>query len=182
MAVALGAAEGETPDQPSGHGMRVVLSGFVSPAALDVQETYEGADGYVTGHVGNQSVQFAVRAGGQRLFGTYPWFDAAEIGGANDRGFHSHRFLGDASAYGNAELRAYLGRPEFSSVFPVKFGVVAFADTGRVWKKGETSNVWHPSFGGGFLMKPVGTSMVLRAVAARSDEGTLIYLGSGFRF
>jgi hypothetical protein len=182
MAVALGAAAGDTPDQPSGRGMRVVLSGFVSPAALDVRKIYEGADGYVTGHVGSQSVQLAVRVGGQRLFGTYPWFDAAGIGGANDRGFHSHRFLGDASLYGNAELRAYFGHPEFSSVFPVKFGVVAFADTGRVWRKGETSNAWHPSAGGGFLMKPVGTTIVLRAVAARSVEGTLVYLGSGFRF
>jgi hypothetical protein len=182
MAVALGAAAGDTPDQPPGHGMRVFLSGFVSPSVLDVRKTYEGADGYVTGHVGSESVQLAVRVGGQRLFGSYPWFDAAGIGGANDRGFHSHRFLGDASLYGNAELRAYFGHPVFSSVFPVRFGVVGFADTGRVWRKGEASNTWHPSEGGGFLMKPGGTSIVLRAVAARSVEGTLIYFGSGFRF
>jgi hypothetical protein len=32
------------------------------------------------------------------------------------------------------------------------------------------------------LLKPVGTSIVLRAVAASGGEGTLVYMGSGFRF
>jgi hypothetical protein len=182
MAVALGAATGETADQPPGRGVRVLLSGFVSPALLDVAETYGGVDGYITGHAGNETVQLAARVGGQRVFGTYPWFEAAALGGQTDRGFHSHRFLGDSSLYGNAELRTYLGHPVFSSVFPVRFGLVGFVDSGRVWRKGETSNTWHPSAGGGLLMKPVGTSMVLRAVAARGSEGTLMYFGSGFRF
>jgi len=182
MAVALGAATGETSDQPPGRGMRAVLSAFASPAALDVRETYGGMEGYLTGHVGTPSVQLAARVGGQRLFGTYPWFDAAAIGGANNRGFHTHRFMGDASLYGNAELRTYFGPPLFSSIFPARFGLVGFVDTGRVWLEGETSNAWHPSAGGGILLKPIGTSIVLRAVAARGGEGTLVYLGSGFRF
>jgi hypothetical protein len=67
-------------------------------------------------------------------------------------------------------------------VFPVRFGLVGFADTGRVWVKGESSNTWHQSGGGGVLLKAVGTSIVLRAVAATGGEGTLVYLGSGFRF
>jgi len=182
MSVALGAATGETADQPPGGGIRAVASVFAAPAAIDVTETYGGVDGYVSAHAGSDSVQLAVRVGGQRMFGTYPWFDAAVLGGANDRGFHSHRFSGDASLYGNAELRTYLGHPVFSSVFPVRFGLVGFADTGRVWVKRENSNTWHPSGGGGVLLKPVGTGMVLRAVAATGGEGTLVYLGSGFRF
>ncbi len=182
MAVALGAATGDTPDQPPGRGLRALASAFASPAALDVRKTYGGVDGYLTGHVGTDSVQLAARVGGQRLFGTYPWFDAAAIGGPTDRGFHSHRFMGDASAYANAELRTYFGPPVFSSIFPVRFGVVGFMDTGRVWLTRAASNTWHSSGGGGVLLKPVGTSMVLRAVAARGAEGTLFYLGSGFRF
>ena len=160
----------------------MLASGFVAPAVLDVRKTYQGVDGYVTGHVGNTHVQLATRVGGQRLFGTYPWFDAAVIGGANDRGFHSHRFAGDASLYGNAELRTYFGPPVFTSVFPVRLGLVGFVDTGRVWLRTEHTNTWHPSEGGGILAKLVGTSIVLRAVAARGSEGTLVYAGSGFRF
>jgi len=32
------------------------------------------------------------------------------------------------------------------------------------------------------LLKPVGTPIVFRVVAAYSTEGTLFYVGSGFRF
>src|SRR5204863_1487470 len=113
--------------------------------------------------VGGRHLQLAARVGGQRRFGTYPWFDAASIGGVTDRGYHSHRFAGDASLYGNLELRAYLGPPIFQSIFPVRFGLLGFVDDGRVWLKGESSNQWHPSRGGGLLLKPVGTSIVLRA-------------------
>jgi hypothetical protein len=182
MAVALGTATGDTPDQPPGRGVRALASAFVSPAVMDTRETYGGVEGYLTGHVGGSNVQLAARVGGQRMFGSYPWFDAAVIGGANNRGFRSHRFAGDTSLYGNAELRTYLGGPMFASVFPVRFGLVGFVDTGRVWIEGEQSNSWHPSGGGGLLLKPIGTSIVLRAVAATGGEGTLVYLGSGFRF
>jgi hypothetical protein len=182
MAVALGEAMGDTPDLPPGRGIRTVSSAFVAPAAWDVRETYGGFDGYVAGYLGNSNVQVAARAGGQRVFGAYPWFDAAFLGGMNNRGFHSHRFAGDAALYGNVELRAYVGRPVFESIFPVRFGFVGFADSGRVWVKGQASNAWHPSAGGGLLLKPVGTAIVLRAVLAHSSEGTLVYAGSGFRF
>jgi hypothetical protein len=182
MAVALGESTGETPDLPPGRGLRVLATGYAAPAIWDVAKAYGGVDGYLSGYVGNQSVQLAARVGGQRVFGDYPWFDAAFIGGRNNRGFHSHRFAGDASLYGSTELRAYLGGPVFASIFPVRFGLVGFVDTGRVWLNGESSNAWHPSEGGGVLLKPVGTTMVLRAVAAHSSEGTLFYAGSGFRF
>ena len=182
IAVALGETSGDTPDLPPGRGVRVLSSAYVAPALLDVLKAYGAIDGYVAGYAGGRSVQVAARVGGQRVFGTYPWFDAAFIGGLNDRGFHSHRFAGDSSLYANAELRTYFGHPVFESVFPVRFGVVGFVDTGRVWLKGEQSNTWHPSGGGGLLLKPVGTSIVLRALLAASSEGNLVYAGSGFRF
>jgi hypothetical protein len=80
------------------------------------------------------------------------------------------------------EVRTYFGPAHFSSVFPVRFGLVGFVDTGRVWLEGESSNAWHPSAGGGLLMKPVGTGIVLRAAVAAGSEGPLLYIGSGFRF
>jgi hypothetical protein len=182
MAVALGQSTGDSPDQPPGRGLRLVSSAYVAPAVLDVLKTYGGADGYVAAYAGSTHVQLDARVGGERVFGTYPWFDAAFIGGRNDRGFHSHRFSGDTSLFGNVELRTYLGSPVFGSIFPVRFGLVAFVDSARVWLKGDASNTWHPSEGGGILLKPVGTGIVLRAVAAHSTEGTLFYAGSGFRF
>lgn len=182
IAVATGEVGSNALDQPAGRGIRLVATTFVAPAAWDVQETYGSVDGFLAGYVGNRNVQLALRVGGARLFGTYPWFDAAFIGGENDRGFHSHRFSGDASLYGNAELRTYLGGPHLASVFPVRFGLVGFVDAGRVWLEGDSSSSWHPSAGGGVLMKPIGTTLLFRAIAADGGEGVLYYIGSGFRF
>jgi hypothetical protein len=182
LAVATGAATGDPADLPPGRGLRAVASGSVVPAAWSVTERYGTFDGYLAGYVGSEHTQLAARVGGQRLFGAYPWFDAAFIGGRNDRGYHSHRFAGDASLYGNVELRAYFGRPRFQSIFPVRLGVVVFADAGRVWLEGENSRRWHPSAGGGLLLKPVGTGIVVRAAIAAGSEGPLLYVGSGFRF
>jgi hypothetical protein len=155
---------------------------YIAPNVLDVDQTYGGVDGQVAAYVGNEDVQLALRVGGARVFGDlYPYFDAAFIGASTNRGFRSHRFGGDASVFGNVELRAYF-TPATTAVFPVRFGVVLFTDAGRVWVSGEDSREWHPSYGGGLLVKPVGTTIVLRAVAAHSSEGTLFQFGSGFRF
>ena len=182
LAVATGAATGESADLPPGRGLRAVASASVIPAAWSVKETYGAVDAFLAGYVGSEHAQLAARVGGQRLFGTYPWFDAAFIGGRNDRGYHSHRFAGDASLYSNVELRTYFGRPHFESIFPVRLGLVAFVDAGRVWLEGENSRRWHPSAGGGLLLKPIGTGIVLRAAVAAGSEGPLLYVGSGFRF
>jgi hypothetical protein len=48
------------------------------------------------------------------VVGTYPFMEAAFIGGPDTvSGFSAQRFVGDASAYGNAELRLFLGRYRF---------------------------------------------------------------------
>ena len=80
------------PDLPPGKGMRVVGSTFVAPALMDVATSYGGIDGSVAAYVGTSSVQLAGRVGGARLFGDYPWFDAAFLGGRTNRGFRSHRY------------------------------------------------------------------------------------------
>jgi hypothetical protein len=182
LMTAPGAEQGDTPDLVPGTAVFAVLSGFATPAAWDVKDTYGGLDGSIAGSVSGSHLQLAGRVGGQRRFGTYPWFDAASLGSTTDRGYRSHRFAGDASLYGNVELRAYMGPPRFESIFPIRFGVVGFVDVGRVWLENETSRKWHPSGGGGLLAKPVGTGIVLRAVVASGDEGILLYIGSGFRF
>jgi hypothetical protein len=173
---------GEPADQPPGNGIRIRGSAYVAPRTFDVKETYGGVEGMAVAYVGSPDVQLALRVGGERLFKTYPYFDAASIGGVTNRGFRSDRFIGDSSIFGNAEVRAYLTHPKYQSIFPVRFGIIGFADAGRVWLSGENSNTWHGSGGGGVLVKPVGTPMVFRAVASFSKEGTLFYVGSGFRF
>ena len=149
---------------------------------MDVATSYGGIDGSVAAYVGTSSVQLAGRVGGARLFGDYPWFDAAFLGGRTDRGFRSHRYRRGRLALREPRA-AYLHRPPvFASIFPVRFGLVGFVDVGRVWLSSEDSQRWHPSAGGGVLLKPVGTAIVLRAVLAHGSEGTLDLRWLGFRF
>jgi outer membrane protein assembly factor BamA len=172
----------EPPDQTPGSGIRLLASAAAVPAVLDVEKTYARIEGQVVAHTGSNNVQLAFRLGGARVFGDYPYFDAAYIGGTSARAYRNQRFGGDASVFANLDLRAFLTGPKFTSVFPVRFGVIGFVDAGRVWLSGERSGVWHPSVGGGVMAKPLGTNLLLRFVGAYGSEGTLIYAGSGFQF
>jgi len=162
-------------------GVRVEASGFLVPETWDVDAQYGGFEGVVVSYIGSSRAHVALRAGGRKLWGPYPWFDAAYIGGANDRGFNSHRFAGDASLHGSAALRMWVGHLRTPAV-PIRLGFSAFVDTGRVWLAGEDSNSWHTSVGGGLLAQPGGLPFVVNAVVAHSTEGTRFYLGSGYSF
>jgi hypothetical protein len=123
----------------------------------------------------------ALRAGAERVWGRYPFFDAAFVGGAETvRGWDEDRFAGDGSLYGNAELRAYLTRVFL--LIPADLGVFGLADAGRVFSKGETSSAWHPGFGGGLWVSFLGRANTFSLAAARSSEGTRVYFRSGFLY
>jgi hypothetical protein len=67
-------------------------------------------------------------------------------------------------------------------IVPVRIGALAFADTGRVWLDGETSNVWHHGFGGGLMARPLATSATLFVAIGHSKEGNRYYAGFGLPF
>ena len=162
-------------------GLRFDASGFVVPKAWDVKSEYGGFDGRIAAYLGNPRVHLAVRAGGRKLWGDYAWFDAASIGGVNNRGYRSRRFSGDSSLYGTASLRGWLGDVGLK-VIALRFGLVGFGDVGRVWVDGEDSKTWHSSLGGGLLVQPIGAPFTVHATAANSTEGTRFYFGVGYPF
>ena len=132
-------------------------------------------------YLGNSRAHLALRVGGRKLVGDdYAWFDAAYIGSRNNRGFLSHRFSGDSSLFGTVSLRAWIREVPVS--IPVRFGVIGFADTGRVWYNGENSNTWHNSYGGGLMFQPLATPTTVYAALAHSNEGNRFYFGIGFPF
>jgi len=68
-------------------------------------EGHAEASSYLTAHIPLHPT-LALRVAGKKVWGTYPFYEAAYIGGATTvRGFVEHRFAGDAALYGNAELR-----------------------------------------------------------------------------
>lgn len=123
----------------------------------------------------------ALRAGGKRVWGEYPFEEAAFIGGHETvRGFRSDRFSGDGSLYGNAEVRLGLGR--FLLLLPGEVGIFALADAGRVWVKGESSKIWHHAAGGGVWFSFLNRHNMLSLAVARSEERTGLYVDAGFMF
>jgi hypothetical protein len=170
-----------TQGQEQVNGVNLEASGFFAPKAWDVTGSYGGADGVVAAYAGTKRAHVAVRVGGRKLWGDAPWFEAAHIGGLNDRGYRSHRFIGNSSLFGSASLRLWLGRLPIP-LLPTRFGVVGFVDTGRVWLVNESSDTWHTSLGGGLLLQPVLAPVTVHVIAANSKEGTRFYFGLGYPF
>jgi hypothetical protein len=174
-------------------GGLVAVRGTVWPKVWDTDSTYGEVNGNVNGYLSaGQWLTLAVRGGGQKVFGDYPYFDAASLGGgglekgpldAPDetlRGFRAGRFTGDSSVYGNAELRLRLGR---ATIFvPTHFGIFGLFDGGRVWYQGEDSDEWHKSYGGGIWLSFLKYRSTFTAYYAHSKEDNLFRVGGGFTF
>jgi hypothetical protein len=164
--------------------LRFEANGFYFPSALDVREAFGGVEGELAGYLGRSRSRFqlAARVGGRRVWGEYPWFESAFLGGrASLRGYSRQRFAGDASLYAGVEARAWLFAIDVPPC-PLRLGVLGFADAGRVWLAGESSDTVHPSWGGGLMLQPVATPHVITAALARGREGSRFYLGYGFFF
>ena len=165
-------------------GVRLLAGGSVYPRAGDVQSTFGEAHGevstYLTAKIPVRPT-LALRAGGSRVWGSYPFFEAAFVGGLSTvRGLREHRYVGDAAAWGNAELRLDLGR--YYVVLPGRWGLLGVADAGRVWLAGESSDTWHHGFGGGLWFAPLARNNTVSAVVARSEGRTGFYFRGGFMF
>jgi hypothetical protein len=163
-------------------GVAFELDGFLYPKALDVESTFGAVEGWLGGYWGARPwLVLAARAGGRATFGNYPWYEAAFIGGSdNVRGYRSERFAGDESFFATAEARAPLGTVNI--IFPLRFGIYGFADVGRVWLEGESSDTWHPGYGGGIFLRDMLTGMSVDGSISGGDEGARFYVGFNFTF
>lgn len=165
-------------------GLSLVLAGAVHPAWWDVAETFGELAGETRVFLSPPlplDPTLAIRAGGRKLWGAYPYFEAAFIGGPSTvRLGRENRFAGDASAYGSVELRLRLGRSFI--LMPADMGVFGLADMGRVWLEGESSNTWHEAVGGGIWFGFLSRANTLSLAVAASDDRTAVYLQAGFGF
>jgi outer membrane protein assembly factor BamA len=176
----------DTRDQPRAarRGIAFGFGGSYYPAALDVTapfgEGHAEASSYLTAHIPLKPT-LALRVAGKKVWGSYPFYEAAYIGGATTvRGFVEHRFAGDAALYGNAELR--LSVAKFYLLVPGQLGVFGLGDAGRVYLSGETSDRWHAAAGGGVWLSFLSPANTLSVAAAHSVEGTRLYVKAGLAF
>jgi len=176
----------DTRDRPTTptRGVTLELGGTIRPAVWDVRETFGAVYGQATTYLSLRAPMdptLALRAGGRRLWGAYPFFEAAFIGGPETaRLGRQNRYAGDASAYGSAELRLYLTR--MTIVVPTDVGVFGLADAGRVFLEGESSDQWHTALGGGLWLGFLSRANTLSVAVAASEERTRLYLQAGFGF
>ncbi len=120
------------------------------------------------------------RAGGKKLFGDFPFYEAAMLGGTETTQYiHSQRYAGDASLYGTSELYVPLAR--FMLLIPVRAGVTGVAESGRVYYKGSSPDGWHSTTGGGVWIGRVYGSEILSLVQTTGEErGLQLRLGLSF--
>jgi len=166
------------------NGLLLDLGGSVYPAIWDVDSTFGEVHGEASTYLSARAPlepTLALRVGGRKLWGQYPFFEAAFIGGASTvRLGRVNRYAGDASAYGSTELRLSLAK--VTVVLPATFGVFGLADAGRVWLAGESSDTWHSAAGGGVWLSYLERAYMLSLAVAKSDERTGIYAQAGFGF
>ena len=134
-------------------------------------EVHAVASTYLTAPSMPLEPTLSFRAGGKRVWGKYPYQEAAYIGDiATVRLGRDNRYGGDASLYAGSELRLFL--TDFYFLAPGDLGVFGLADVGRVYLDGEESDVWHGAGGGGVWASLLDPAYTVRVSVAVSEEDT----------
>jgi len=166
------------------NGIYLDIQGSYFPKFLDNKKPYGkfifSATTYLTSQFITHST-LALRLGGEKIWGSYPLFDAAFIGGEdNIRGYNRERFSGNASAFGNAEWRLYLFPVKI--VIPARFGFTVLIESGRVYYPGDNSKKWHSAYGGGLWIMFIDRLAAGSFTLAKSTEVLSYYFTLGFMF
>ena len=165
-------------------GYWINLFGRIFPEVFDIEETFyqSGFDlrTYLTPDFSSFAT-LALRAGGSKVFGKYPFYGGATIGGKDNlRGYNNKRFSGDAAVFGQAELR-FLVTP-LNLIFKSKIGLNLFAETGRVFTENDTSEKWHPSYGLGLWVSYLNSTIIGSTYVAFSADRITFNMGFGMGF
>jgi len=153
------------------------------PGMLDAGTAYQRIGGVASSYL---TIPFltrplvALRGGGEKLYGNFPYFDAAFIGGSRSlRTEHRQRFAGDASLFGTAELRVPIAN--FPFILPWDIGALGFVDVARVYVDGESPGGWHKGTGAGIWIALVRPDIGITIVRTNNpDRRTLTSIGFAF--
>jgi hypothetical protein len=183
------------PDPDSGVMLQAVgrFSVRALGSAFDYQQVAFSARAYHNLLPGADRLILAGRAVYEMQFGDVPFYsvpiipftdgDIKGLGGhATLRGFVTDRFVGEAAAFANGELRWRFGQTTLWGQ-RLRFMLVPFVDTGRVFNApGETTlHDWKIDGGLGFRLG-WNLATVLSFDYGRSSEGGLFYMELGHQF
>jgi hypothetical protein len=176
-------------------GVFLTAGGSFYPKLGDVSDPFGRIHGRARVHLatkGDLAPTLALAAGGERVFGSYPFFEAAFLGGKTPmypidpggasslRGLPPQRYAGDGAVFGNAD--AYLPFAKAFFIVPGQIGVTGFYDVGRVFLDRESSSKWHHGYGGGLFFASPGRRNLLSLLYARSEGQKAFYVRAGFAF
>ncbi|MEQ9400342.1 MAG: hypothetical protein RJQ04_14365 [Longimicrobiales bacterium] len=178
--------EGPDPGTPLDTPTRLRVEASWFPSLLDVEASFSALDAEASVSVPLAEDALippvlAVLVGGRRVWGRYPFHEAALLGGRGTlRGFRNQRFAGDGSLFVNAELRAGIGR--IFLLLPGDVGVLGLVDSGRIFHPDGPgdSDRWHTAVGGGLWVSFLGAYSATLSLAHGDEWGA--YLTVGFPF
>jgi hypothetical protein len=168
----------DVPNFPR-RGWRLETGGSAYPALWDAEGAFGKAHVMAATYLSfGAGPIVAVRAGGKRVWGDFPFYESAFLGGGSTlRGYTGQRFAGDMMAFGGAELRMPLMR--LNLVARGVFGAMGLMDAGRVWFDGESDGELHTAIGGGVFYHFAGQTVT---VTVASGERTSLNFGFGMPF
>lgn len=165
------------------HRLTLEADAAYYPTGWSAESPYGSIGAVATGHLTIPTLMrpiLAARVGGRRVFGDFPYFDAAFLGGRESvRTIRRQRYAGDAAVHGSLELRIPVA--EFPLVFPLSTGVLGFVDAGRVYLDGDSPGGWHTGAGGGIWVGLLNPSTSLTLTWTNSRDRRML-LGTGFAF
>lgn len=166
-------------------GFEFQVTGAFYPDLWDVKSAFGLIGGEFGVHIPlSHSVTVSPSVGGKKVWGDYPFFEGAYLGGRQTlSGYHWDRFTGDASLYGKAVVRWAFKKVSYA--MPGEIGLLVGVDAGRVFVEGEKSRNWHPSYSAGIFYLPFARHMLFEVGVGRSAENTFFLvhakmMGLGF--
>jgi hypothetical protein len=163
-------------------GLRAGAGGAVYPPLWSARATFGEVHGEARGlfHLGGPAL--AARLGGKRVWGPFPYDEAAFLGGARTlRGYDYQRFAGDAMVYGGLELLMPVARV-LPHLVPTRVGLILLGDAGRVWSDGDRSDRVHAAVGGGVRLELFEERHSVSLLYAEGREGGRWHLQLGLPY
>lgn len=156
-------------------GVEVRGTGKYNFRTWDARTAFGSVDARFGAHLmtGNR-LAWTLSGGGKKVWGDYPFFEAAYLDQRTTIGYGWNRFGGDASVYGGVNLDIVVAK--MRNMVPGDFGFSLFSNAGRVYFEGEDSGKWHPSYGAGIFYAPFQRTSLYGLKVGVDDDRVFIVI------
>ena len=176
-------AGGAATTAPWQSGLITEVTGSAYPAAWDATGAYSRLVAVAVAHIVlpiASNPLLARRVGGEKLWGDFPYFDAAFLGGSHSlRTAKRQRFAGDAAVHGSAELRLPLAA--FPFILPLNVGALGFVEAGRVFMDRQSEGEWHTGMAAGLWLGVLSPGTSITVMMSNRPERRWLF-GFGFDY